>query len=64
MKDFYDTRWELFLQIINKQDLDLKGEMIKDYASNFSSAFIKANNIAEFYENMSAIYDNEQTPNE
>jgi hypothetical protein len=28
-KDFNEKKWQLFLQIINKQDLDLKGESIK-----------------------------------
>lgn len=48
-KDFNEKRWELFLQIINKQDLDLKGENIKDYHSNFKSAFAKADNIVRWY---------------
>ena len=45
-----DRRWELFLQLLNKTDLDLKGESIKEYKSNFNSAFTKANNIAYLYQ--------------
>lgn len=45
-----DRRWELFLQLLNKTDLDLKGENIKEYKSNFNSAFTKANNIAYLYQ--------------
>lgn len=47
--DFETQRWELFLQICDKQDLDLKGENIKDYKSNFRSAFMKAHNITTYY---------------
>lgn len=45
-----ERRWELFLQLLNKTDLDLKGENIKEYKSNFNSAFTKANNIAYLYQ--------------
>ena len=47
-----ERRWELFLQLLNKTDLDLKGENIKDYKSNFNSAFTKANNIAYLYQRL------------
>lgn len=48
-KEFENRRWDLFCHIIDKQDLDLKGENIKDYNSNFKSAFNKADNIAVWY---------------
>lgn len=47
-----ELREKLFLQICDKQDLDLKGENIEDYLSNFKGAFNKANNIAMFYKYM------------
>ncbi len=47
--DFENRRWKLFLHIIDKQDLDLKGESIKDYSSNFKSAYHKADNIVKWY---------------
>lgn len=47
-----ERRWELFLQLLNKTDLDLKGENISDYKSNFYSAFTKANNIACLYQRL------------
>ena len=46
---FEDKRWQLFLQICDKQNLDLKGENIKDYKSNFDGAFRKAHNIAMYF---------------
>lgn len=45
-----ERRWQLFLQIIDKTNLDLKGEDIKDFKVNFASAFTKANNIAYLYQ--------------
>lgn len=57
--DFEDKRWQLFLHICDKQNLDIKGENIKDYASNFKSAFVKADNIVSFYENMALKSDRE-----
>lgn len=48
-KEFENRRWDLFCHIIDKQGLDLKGENIKDYNSNFKSAFNKADNIAAWY---------------
>lgn len=48
-ENFEKRRWNLFCHIIDKQDLDLKGESIKDYASNFKSAFHKADNITKWY---------------
>lgn len=45
-----ERRWQLFLQLLNKTDLDLKGMNIKDYKSNFACAFEKANNIAYLYQ--------------
>lgn len=53
-----DRRWELFLQLLNKTDLDLKGENIKDYKSNFYSAFTKANNIAYLYRRLASGIEN------
>lgn len=49
-KQIDERRWQLFLQIIDKTNLDLKGENIKEYKSNFWSAFEKANNIAYLYQ--------------
>lgn len=46
---FDEMRWQLFTHICDKQDLDLKGENIKGYYSNFKSAFTKADNIAMLY---------------
>lgn len=48
-KELKEKRWKLFLHIIDKQDLDLKGECIQDYHSNFKSAFNKADNIVRWY---------------
>lgn len=48
-KEFEKRRWNLFCHIIDKQELDLKGENIKDYSSNFKSAFNKADNIVAWY---------------
>lgn len=52
-----ERRWQLFLHILDKQGLDLKGEDIKNYKSNFYSAFTKANNIAYLYQRLSSGID-------
>lgn len=62
--DFEEIRFKLFLQICDKQDLDLKGEDIKSYASNFRSAFMRAHNIAWFYVNMEYNVDGNQKTTE
>lgn len=49
--DFEEFRQRLFLQICDKKDLDLKGENIKVYKTDFNSAFTRANNIALYYFN-------------
>lgn len=46
---FEEFRQRLFLQICDKQNLDLKGENMKDYKSNFDCAFTRAHNIALYY---------------
>ena len=53
-----ERRWELFLQLLNKTDLDLKGENIKDYKSSFYSVFTKANNIANLYQRLASGIEN------
>lgn len=53
-----ERRWELFMQLLNKTDLDLKGENIKEYKSNFYSAFTKANNIANLYQRLASGIEN------
>ena len=35
MMDFEEFRQRLFLQICDKKDLDLKGENLKNYKTNF-----------------------------
>ena len=45
MMDFEEFRQRLFLQICDKKDLDLKGENIKAYKTNFDCAFTRAHNI-------------------
>lgn len=47
--DFEEFRQKLFLQICDKQNLDLKGENMKGYKSNFDCAFTRAHNIALYY---------------
>ena len=37
--DFEEFRQRLFLQICKKKDLDLKGENMKAYKTNFDCAF-------------------------
>ena len=49
--DFEEFRQRLFLQICDKKNLDLKGENIKAYKTDFNSAFTRANNIALYYFN-------------
>ena len=49
MMDFEEFRQRLFLQICNKKDLDLKGENLKNYKTNFDCAFTRAHNIALYY---------------
>ena len=49
--DFEEFRQKLFLQICDKNDLDLKGDNIKAYKPNFDCAFTRANNIALYYFN-------------
>ena len=53
-----ERRWQLFMQLLNKTDLDLKGENIKEYKSNFYSAFTKANNIANPYQRLASGIEN------
>ena len=53
-----ERRWGLFLQLLNKTDLDLKGENIKEYKSKFYSAFTKANNIANLYQRLASGIEN------
>ena len=53
-----ERRWQLFMQLLNKTDLDLKGENIKEYKSNFYSAFTKANNIANLYQRLASGIEN------
>ena len=53
-----ERRWELFLQLLNKTDLDLKGENIKNYKSSFYSVFTKANNIANLYQRLASGIEN------
>lgn len=53
-----ERRWVLFMQLLNKTDLDLKGENIKEYKSNFYSAFTKANNIANLYQRLASGIEN------
>lgn len=48
-KEMDDKRWELFLQILNKENLDLKGNSMGDYQPNFKSAYQKAFNIVNWY---------------
>lgn len=62
MIDFDTRRWQLFLQIVDKKDLDLKADNIHDYFPNFLSAFEKAHTIAKFYEY--SIKEKEDTTNE
>lgn len=50
--DFDERRWNLFVHLCDKQNLDLKGDSIRDYAANFESAFMKANNIVMMYDRM------------
>lgn len=50
--DFEEMRQRLFIQLCDKGDLDLKGEMIAEFTSYFKSAFMKAHNVALFYEYM------------
>ena len=47
--DFEEFRQRLFLQIFDKKDLDLKGENLKNYKTNFDCAFTRAHNIALYY---------------
>lgn len=47
--DFEEFRQRLFLRICDKKDLDLRGENIKAYKSNFNCAFTMAHNIALYY---------------
>ena len=47
--DFKEFRQRLFLQIFDKKDLDLKGENLKNYKTNFDCAFTRAHNIALYY---------------
>ena len=49
MMDFEEFRQRLFLQICDKKDLDLKGENMKAYKTNFDCAFTRAHNIALYY---------------
>ena len=49
--DFEEFRQRLLLQICDKKNLDLKGENIKAYKTDFDSAFTRANNIALYYFN-------------
>ena len=49
MMDFEEFRQRLFLQICDKKDLDLKGENLKNYKTNFDCAFTRAHNIALYY---------------
>ena len=53
-----ERRWQLFMQLLNKTDLDLKGENISDYKSNFYSVFAKANNIANLYQRLASGIEN------
>ena len=53
-----ERRWQLFMQLLNKTDLDLKGENNKEYKSNFYSAFTKANNIANLYQRLASGIEN------
>lgn len=47
--DFEEFRQRLFLQICDKKDLDLKGENLKNYKTNFDCAFTRVHNIALYY---------------
>ena len=47
--DFEEFRQRLFLQICDKKNLDLKGENIKAYKTDFDYAFTRAHNIALYY---------------
>lgn len=49
--NFEEFRQRLFLQICNKKKLDLKGDNIKAYKTDFDYAFTRANNIAIYYFN-------------
>lgn len=49
-----ERRWQLFLHILDKQNLDVKGDNIDGYKPNFYSAFNKANNIAYLYQRLSS----------
>ena len=49
--NFEEFRQRLFLQICDKKNLDLKGENIKAYKTDFDYAFTRAHNIALYYFN-------------
>lgn len=55
--DFEEFRQRLFLQICDKKNLDLKGENIKAYKTDFDCAFTRANNIALYYFNQTVRVD-------
>lgn len=58
LNELENRRWKLFLHIIDKQDLDLKGEAIKDYVTNFKSAYHRADNIVKWYNSYDAKINN------
>lgn len=50
-QEIQNRRWQIFSNIIDKQNLDLKAENMRDYLSNFKSAYNKAVNIVNFFDN-------------
>ena len=50
--EFEKRVWDMFFHLCNKQNLDLKGDSIKDYRSNFESTFNKAYNVVSQYYSM------------
>ena len=55
--EFDEMRWQLFLQICDKTGLDLKGDIMKAYKTNFDAAFNRAHNITLYYCNKAADVD-------
>lgn len=51
-KYFEERVWNVFMHICDKQNLDLKGDNIKDYQVNFESAFNKSYNVVTQYYRM------------
>lgn len=50
--EFEKRVWDMFFYLCNKQNLDLKGDSIKDYRSNFESTFNKAYGVVMQYYKM------------